>query len=494
MRKSKSLLLSLIVAAGLTTLMGANVFADSSLKELTVNGKTDSGDSTVVNLSPSFSEDVTDYEATVKNSVKKLDINAVATESSADVKVSWDTLDEGDNKTYVEVTDSNGQKTTYTIKTKRLTTDEEETYKEDTNTKKDSGIKVTVNKTELTISSKIKKSDIPEGFEESTFTYNKKEVPCIVGKVKQLTAVYMTNEEEGIAGFYIYNEKKDTFYPMRNILIKSRMYTVVRPEKRDSCLNNYTKKRITIYDQEVSAWELDSEEKLYLVYAMNWDGDINLYCYDDQEKVFQRYIATNDVNTQLEAANTSYGKLQDKYNSIVDRYNILVKAIAGLIILIVILIFAVLNLILSNKTKKVKKSKDEEINNFGINVEGQDDDVKSDDSENEENPETTDSDDTTEETHEKTEEDEIEEAISEVNEDLKLAVAMETGIFDDTDEQNEDNDADNGINILEETNEIEENENSILMENEKDIQTESDKKDSTVKLDDDDDDDFVFVD
>ena len=48
MRKSKSLLLSLIVAAGLTTLMGANVFADSSLKELTVNGKTDSGDSTVV--------------------------------------------------------------------------------------------------------------------------------------------------------------------------------------------------------------------------------------------------------------------------------------------------------------------------------------------------------------------------------------------------------------------------------------------------------------
>ena len=241
MRKSKSLLLSLIVAAGLTTLMGANVFANSSLKELTVNGKTDSGDSTVVNLSPSFSEDVTDYEATVKNSVKKLDINAVATESSADVKVSWDALDEGDNKTYVEVTDSNGQKTTYTIKTKRLTTDEEETYKEDTETKKDSGIKVTVNKTELTISSKIKKSDIPEGFEESTFTYNKKEVPCIVGKVKQLTAVYMTNEEEGIAGFYIYNEKKDTFYPMRNILIKSRMYTVVRPEKRDSCLKNYTK-------------------------------------------------------------------------------------------------------------------------------------------------------------------------------------------------------------------------------------------------------------
>ena len=94
---------------------------------------------------------------------------------------------------------------------------------------------------------------------------------------------------------------------------------------------------------------------------------------------------------------------------------------------------------------------------------------------------------------EKTEEDEIEEAISEVNEDLKLAVAMETGIFDDTDEQNEDNDTDNGINIVEETNEIEENENNILMENEKDIQTENDMKYSTGKSDDDDE-DFVFVD
>ena len=70
---------------------------------------------------------------------------------------------------------------------------------------------------------------------------------------------------------------------------------------------------------------------------------------------------------------------------------------------------------------------------------------------------------------------------------------METGIFDDTDEQNEDNDTDNGINIVEETNEIEENENNILMENEKDIQTENDMKDSTGKSDDDDE-DFVFVD
>ena len=103
---------------------------------------------------------------------------------------------------------------------KRLTTDEEETYKEDTNTKKDSGIKVTVNKTELTISSKIKKSEYPEGFEESTFTYNKKEVPCIVGKVKQLTAVYMTNEEEGIADLYLM-KRRILFIRMRNILIKS---------------------------------------------------------------------------------------------------------------------------------------------------------------------------------------------------------------------------------------------------------------------------------
>lgn len=467
MRRCKSLLSGFVVATGLMIMASTTVFADSSLSELTVKYETDNGESETLSLSPEFSSDVTEYTATVKNSVSKLDVDAVAAEESAKVDVQWEALDVGDNKTYIDVTDSTGDKTRYTISTKRLTTEEEETYTEEKD--EDSGVTVKVNKIQMTVASSIDKKDIPEGFEESTYTYKKKEFPCIVGKTKQLTALYLINKEQGIEGFYIYNEEKDSFYAMKNILIKSRMYTIVNPETKDSCLKNYTKKKITIIDQEVNAWELDSEEKLYLVYAMNWDGDINLYCYDDNEKCFQRYIATSDVNTQLEAANTSYSKLQDKYNTIVDRYNILVKIIAGLVILIVILIFVVLNLILSNKAKKIKEDsgdiKDSDKHAFGMDVEGvmgkeTDDSLEGDiliEEDEQESDETV----TT-----KTQEEEIEEAISEVNEDLKLAVAMETGMFDE----------------VQQTEEIKEKAES---QNLKEAEDENEE---------DDDDDFIFID
>ena len=33
------------------------------------------------------------------------------------------------------------------------------------------------------------------------------------------------------------------------------------------------------------------DEGMYLVYAMNWNGDTNLYSYDDNEKCLQRYLS-----------------------------------------------------------------------------------------------------------------------------------------------------------------------------------------------------------
>ena len=69
---------------------------------------------------------------------------------------------------------------------------------------------------------------------------------------------------------------------------------------------------------------------------MNWNGDTNLYCYDDNEKCFQRYIAEDDVNTQIEAANKAYNNVKNKYNTLVSKYNMLLKIACGLVIVQVI--------------------------------------------------------------------------------------------------------------------------------------------------------------
>lgn len=361
MKKVLSKLMGLALMMVVVGCMNTTVLADTSLSSLSVTIKNSDGTVEDVVLSPSFSPEVTEYTATVKSSINTLYIDAVANEASAVVKTEWTYLDIGANKTYVKVTDSTGATATYTISTQRLTAEEEATYvaeeatTENTETESEdsSANTVKVSKVEMKILNSIPESDIPTGFVEDTYTYKGTEYPCIKGERKALIALYMKNTEDDTKDFYIYNEEKDSFYKMNNINIKSRMYTIVTPEKKDSCVKNYTKKKVTIIDKEVKAWELDAEQGLYLVYAMNWNGDVNLYCYDSQEECFQRYIADNDVNVQLKAANKSYNKLQKKYNSLVYKYNILVKIVAGLVIVIIILILVIFNLILKNKEKKL---------------------------------------------------------------------------------------------------------------------------------------------
>ena len=178
---------------------------------------------------------------------------------------------------------------------------------------------------------------IPEGFSKTKAEYDGKQYEAIKGDKKDLTAFYL--KKGSTKGFYIYDYETKKFSSLRNIKIASRMYTVVNPSEKASCLKKYTKKQITVIDQEVNAWVLNEEEGLYLLYAMNWNGDTNLYCYDDNEKCFQRYIAEDDVNTQIEAANKAYNNVKNKYNTLVSKYNMLLKIACGLVIVIIILIF-----------------------------------------------------------------------------------------------------------------------------------------------------------
>ena len=207
----------------------------------------------------------------------------------------------------------------------------------------------------MKISTSFDKNDIPEGFKKTTAEYNGKKYKCSKGEVKDLTAFYLYDDET--EGFYIYDESSDKFYVMNNIQVKSRMYTIVQPEKTDGILKNYDKETVTIIDQKVDAWVLDDEEGMYLVYAMNWNGETSLYSYDDNEKCFQRYLVSLDSNKQSEAAATAYENLQKDYNKLVDKYNILLRVLCGLVVVIIILVFVIINLALNKKEKKVKKAK-----------------------------------------------------------------------------------------------------------------------------------------
>ena len=366
MKKLKSLLIMIAAMSAMMITMIFTVSADETtdLSDLKVYAIDNSGNQTEVPLD--FNSTTYEYNLTVKSTVKSIKIEATAKDSTSQWSVEKDgintMMDTGDNLTIVDVTSSTGAVQKYTLNTKKLTEAEDATYKEPSSKKKKTSKKtatdstVKVGKNTFTISESFKKSEIPEGFSKSTAKYNGNSYTCIKGDVKELTAFYLKGDET--SGFYIYDKSQKKFYPMSNIKIKSRMYTIVQPKKVDGIVKAYDKKKVTIIDQEVKAWVLD--EDMYLVYAMNWNGDTNLYSYDDNEKCFQRYLTSSDANQQSEAAAKAYNNLQKQYNQLVDKYNVLIKILCGLAVVIVILIFVSINLGISKKEKKIKKTYSED--------------------------------------------------------------------------------------------------------------------------------------
>lgn len=380
MKKIYSVILCLLMTFTLLGVFSASVKADeATLSELKVQARSSAGNLTDVTITPAFSPEITEYQATVMNDTIRLAITATATEEDAVVETDWEAMDVGDNKTYVYVTSADGTKTTYTIYTKRLTEDEEATYVPESNpanggnTNSKSNVKV--NGVKMNITSNFTTADIPEGFSETEYTYKKNTYRAIKGDKKELVALWLEpetssdgetetgNDTAAKGGFYIYDETAKSFYAMNNIYIKSRMYTVVKREQPDEALANYEVKQVTIIDQTVDAWVMDESNRLYLVYAMNWEGETNLYCYDDVEKCFQRYIIENTAYEQIDAANESINTLQNKNNELVQKFNDSNsrkwKVIAILLVIIVILFFVILNLSLKLRMKKILYGDDE---------------------------------------------------------------------------------------------------------------------------------------
>lgn len=365
LKKLLMLVVALVMAAGMNMAVKAETTTD--LSDMKVYALNAAGKKTEVPMN--FEPTTYTYDLTIMSDAVKIQIEATPADNTSKwvVEKEWANtkMDFGKNLTEVSVTSASGKVQKYTLNTTKLTEAEQATYKpEDTDNKNDNSdskvskdkkdTTVKVGKKEMKISNSFDKKEIPEGFKKASAEYQGKKYSCIKGEVKDITAFYLYDKDS--EGFYIYKEDSDEFYQMNNIKIKSRMYTIVKPEKKDGILKNYDTKTVEIIDQQVKAWILDEEEGMYLVYAMNWNGETSLYTYDDHEKCFQRYLVSLDSNKQSEAAAKAYDNLHKDYNKLVDKYNILLKVLCVMAIIIIILIFVIINLKLNRKEKKAKKA------------------------------------------------------------------------------------------------------------------------------------------
>ena len=371
--KVMAMLLALVLCAAPASAVLADE-GDATLASLEVRALDSSWYETEVLSSFVFDSSKTEYNIVLAHDAAYIQISAATTESDAYTNLSdynYFSISTGENVKEITVTSSDETTLTYTLNITVLTEDEETAYIEKHTFTVDDLATTEVDGETYYISPIIPdNTEIPNGFSESTYTYNDYEYDVLVNEKKGMNVFYLySNSDLSEGALYVLDESGsdgDEFYLLINLKVKSRMYTIVPAESVDTYeddaeyLDEFTLTEITISDETVEAWEMEDDGDFYLVYAVNWDGEASLYCYDAEEECLQRYSIDSSTIAQLEAAGESYTDLQSKYNDLVSKYNsnnsLKWKIIAVLAIVCVILVFVILNLVIRLKSSAGAKS------------------------------------------------------------------------------------------------------------------------------------------
>ena len=281
---------------------------DNYLKNLKVEAVKSDGSTYTLDLSPKFSKDVTKYNANAVEGVTKLVITADKSDTKATVKISGRDMDPGKNTTTITVTAEDGSTRKYIIYTNVE-------KKPETTTPPPEPIIVQIDGTDMHIKDIDNDISLPEGFEKLDYEYKGKKVVAAKGLVKNLLVMNVAKSDGSENQLYIYDELSDSFYPMSNIQLTQKLYTIVKEPQDLIIPSGYVETTVTIDGQTFKGWSNSEVENIYLIYAMNWNGENGLYYYDENEKQVIRYF---DATLQAGAdTNTSIGI--DDYNKLVSQ-------------------------------------------------------------------------------------------------------------------------------------------------------------------------------
>jgi len=340
---------------------------DCTLKKLVVYGVKGSQKTSKLTLSPKFSSSTYDYQLSVEGDVDILSVSATPTHEKATVKVSGLTLSTGENVTTITVTAENGDKEIYyifTTKAKIEETTEEEKKEEDLY------LETTLGDNKFFILKNLDEVTLPEGFEAQDYTYNENKIQAGKGLSKNLIIFYMLDENKENGRFYIYEEETATLYPMINITTAGKIYTLVNVPKDFTVPEDFVETTITIDGIDTIGWNYGEASDFVYVYALNWDGNGAVYCYDIVEKTMQRvteYANTSDLQANVELLQKQLKEERQNAEALKADIDELEMMNRIYIICMMILMFVILVLFIAwIRSKKKESSKDSTENETAV--------------------------------------------------------------------------------------------------------------------------------
>lgn len=293
----------------------ASYSKDNNLKSLSIsNGE----------LTPAFNKNTTTYSVELPNGTTKTTIKGTVSDSSASVSgLGSKTLKEGLNQFKIVVTAENGSTKTYTL---NITVKELEP------------ITVTIEDQEYNVVRKASLLEQPnKNFVEKEIQIEEKSVPAYYNEVLNYTLVGL-QDQEGNIEYYKYNEEENTYTKYKDYTFEQLILEI--KENKENIPENYQEAKITINDEEITAYKISDTSEFALFNAINIKtGKEELYLYDSIENTIQRYY--ND-DLQLEKKENETKK---------ETYELII------LVLIIALVITYFFLLISLIRKERKRSK-----------------------------------------------------------------------------------------------------------------------------------------
>ena len=215
-------------------------------------------------------------------------------------------------------------------------------------------IVVNVNGTDYNFSEAFTGNDIPEGYSETTLTFNGGDRKFVANEAG-VTLGYLV-DASGVGSFFLFNEEDATFLPYIDLSI-SDTTSIVPLNGADSVTlpESYQQVELTVQDQQYPAWSDPMTPRYYVIYALNTrTGENGLYQYDTEDGTYQSFVAPS--NDTEESSGTA---LPGAIGELISSHFMLVLVIVVIVILILFILMIVFAVKLVHRNQELDDLYDE---------------------------------------------------------------------------------------------------------------------------------------
>lgn len=222
--------------------------------------------------------------------------------------------------------------------------------------------KFTVDGKELVITENLNPSKYPTGFSETKVECKGRKYKGLKFDKADISMICLLNQQSGAAAYYIYQDDTESVYPFLRIQDGENFIFALPEEMADSqAPEGYTAAELELEKGTAEAYQEEGAENtsVYLLYAMNQDGEKSWYEYQSEEKTYTEYKSDGEEvvegEEEEEISDTEYlGKqytqLEEKYKKDKNKYR--------MIIAILVFMIAVLLVFWINTLLKIRQYKD----------------------------------------------------------------------------------------------------------------------------------------